>query len=219
MSDQTEIHKYRAMLENLSEQPENLIVLEEIAENGNVDVMYILGWCYFKGKYLPKDYNKSLYWLEKAKIFGNTKAEKLIEQISKVYQRVLILTFIFLIFVAIPYMLVFIGIPIVSSVKAAYLVKDPKNIRDNGCLLYANKETKYGEPMLYLNQQAPATLRQLSINHDDVSKKIASLIKKNEKSGISYDEFRTIHSKECIKVRYIHIKVLWVSDDEIYDLQ
>lgn len=33
MSSQTEIQKYRAMLENLSEQPENLTALEEIAES------------------------------------------------------------------------------------------------------------------------------------------------------------------------------------------
>lgn len=77
MSDKTEIPKYRAMLENLSEQPENLMVLEEIAENGNADVMYILGWCYFKGEYLAKDLEKSQYWLEKAKQVKHEQAAEL----------------------------------------------------------------------------------------------------------------------------------------------
>ncbi len=78
MSNQTEIQKYRAMLENLSDQPENLTVLEEITENGNADVMYILGWCYFKGEYLAKDLEKSQYWLEKAKYLGHKKATELL---------------------------------------------------------------------------------------------------------------------------------------------
>ncbi len=78
MSNQTKIQKYRAMLENLSEQPENLMALEEIAENGNADVMYILGWCYFKGEYLAKDLGKSQYWLEKAKQSGHEQATELL---------------------------------------------------------------------------------------------------------------------------------------------
>lgn len=130
-------------------------------------------------------------------------------------QIALITTYILLI-LSILFIFIFVIIPIISSIKVAYLAKDPKNIRDNGCLLYANKATKYGEPMLYLNQQGPYTLRQLSINPDDFGKKLAKLIKE---SGISYDEFRKIHRKKCIQVRYIHSKVLWVSSDDIYDLQ
>ncbi len=37
----------------------------------------MLGWCYFKGEYLPKDFDKSLYWLEKAKLAGDDRAEEL----------------------------------------------------------------------------------------------------------------------------------------------
>ena len=77
MHDRSEIQKYREMLENLPQQPENLAKLEQLAENGNAEVMYILGWCYFKGEYLVKDLEKSLYWLEKAKQKGHKQAIKL----------------------------------------------------------------------------------------------------------------------------------------------
>lgn len=65
------------MLENVAQQPENLVKLEQIAKSGYTEVMYILGWCYFKGEYLPQDFARSLYWLEKAKTLGNTRAEEL----------------------------------------------------------------------------------------------------------------------------------------------
>lgn len=42
MSNRTEIQKYREMLENLPQQPENLAELEQLAENGNAEVIYIL---------------------------------------------------------------------------------------------------------------------------------------------------------------------------------
>lgn len=71
------IKQYRMMLENLAQQPENLTKLETIAQNGDTEAMYILGWCYFKGKYLTQDFTKSMYWLEKAKALGDTRAEEL----------------------------------------------------------------------------------------------------------------------------------------------
>lgn len=77
MSDKTEIQKYRTMLENLSQQPENLTKLEQLAEHGNVEVMYVLGWCYFKGGYLSKDLAKSQYWLEQAILLNYQPAQKL----------------------------------------------------------------------------------------------------------------------------------------------
>lgn len=49
MNKDNPTEQYRTMLENLPQQPENLQQLEAIAENGNTEVMYILGWCYFKG--------------------------------------------------------------------------------------------------------------------------------------------------------------------------
>lgn len=78
MNKDNPTEQYRTMLENLPQQPENLQQLEAIAENGNAEVMYILGWCYFKGEYLPKDLDKSQYWLEKAKATGHEKAEELL---------------------------------------------------------------------------------------------------------------------------------------------
>lgn len=75
---QNPTQQYRTMLEALPEHPENLTKLETIAENGDAEVMYILGWCYFKGEYLPKDLEKSMYWLEKAKQTGNNRAEELL---------------------------------------------------------------------------------------------------------------------------------------------
>lgn len=77
MNKDNPTEQYRTMLENLAQQPENLQQLEAIAENGNAEVMYILGWCYFKGEYLPKDLDKSQYWLEKAKVAGHEKAIEL----------------------------------------------------------------------------------------------------------------------------------------------
>lgn len=67
----------QSMLENLHNNPDNLIKLETLANEGNADVAYILGWCYFKGEYLPKDLTKSMYWLEKAKTLGDDRAEEL----------------------------------------------------------------------------------------------------------------------------------------------
>ncbi|ULJ62198.1 hypothetical protein [Wielerella bovis] len=77
MNKDNPTEQYRTMLENLAQQPENLQQLEALAENGNAEVMYILGWCYFKGEYLPKDLDKSQYWLEKAKVAGHEKAIEL----------------------------------------------------------------------------------------------------------------------------------------------
>lgn len=71
------IKQYQMMLGNLAQQPENLTKLEAIAQNGDAEVMYILGWCYFTGKYLPQDFIKSMYWLEKAKASGDARAEEL----------------------------------------------------------------------------------------------------------------------------------------------
>ena len=78
MHDRSEIQKYREMLENLPQQPENLAKLEQLAENGNAEVMYILGWCYFKGEYLVKDLEKSQYWLANAKNQGHKNATELL---------------------------------------------------------------------------------------------------------------------------------------------
>lgn len=68
---------HQTMLENLHNNPDNLTKLETLANEGNADVAYVLGWCYFKGEYLPKDFTKSLYWLEKAKTLGDDRAEEL----------------------------------------------------------------------------------------------------------------------------------------------
>lgn len=72
-----DLQSYQSMLENLHSSPDNLTNLETLANEGNADVAYMLGWCYFKGEYLPKDFNKSLYWLEKAKLAGDNRAEEL----------------------------------------------------------------------------------------------------------------------------------------------
>lgn len=77
MHDRSEIQKYREMLENLPQQPENLAKLEQLAENGNAEVMYILGWCYFTGEYLAKNLDKSLYWLNKAILLNYQPAQQL----------------------------------------------------------------------------------------------------------------------------------------------
>lgn len=125
-----------------------------------------------------------------------------------------ILSYIVLVF-AIPFTFVFIGIPIISSIQAAKLAKDPKNIRNNGCLRYATVTDKYGASMFYLNQQGPHTLRELSIK-SNLSSQIGKLI---DESNLSYNEFVKIHTKKCIQVRYIHYKLLGTSGDYIYDLQ
>lgn len=67
---------YQSLLEKVPTNPTVLNHLEKIAQN-DVELMYILGWCYFKGEYLPQDLDKSMYWLEKAKSLGNQKAEEL----------------------------------------------------------------------------------------------------------------------------------------------
>lgn len=135
--------------------------------------------------------------------------EHLKKRIAHIFAYILLALFI-------PFVFVIAGIPMISSMQVVKLAKNPKNIRDNGCLLYANKTDKYGGSMFYLNQKGPYTLRQLSINPDDSSKKLAKLIRE---SGLSYYEFVGVHSKECIKVRYIHNKILWASGDKIYDFQ
>ncbi len=112
------------------------------------------------------------------------------------------------------FLFVFVGIPMISSFQVAQLAKDYKNIRDDGCLLYASKSDKHGSLMFYLNQQGPYTLRQISIYPDKSSRQLGKLIRE---SGLSYYDFASIHSKECIRVRYIHSKTLWVSGDDLYD--
>lgn len=77
MMGSSAIKQYQMMLENLAQQPENLTKLETLTQNGDAKVMYILGWCYYTGKYVAKDLNKSQYWLEKAKTLGDDRAEKL----------------------------------------------------------------------------------------------------------------------------------------------
>ncbi len=109
---------------------------------------------------------------------------------------------------------VFAGIPMIASVKVAQLAKDYKNIRDDGCLLYASKSDKHGSLMFYLNQQGPYTLRQISIYPDKASLQLGKLI---DESGLSFYDFASIHSKECIRVRYIRSKTLWASGDHLYD--
>ncbi len=131
------------------------------------------------------------------------------ERIAYIFAYILLALFI-------PFVFVIAVIPMISSMQVAQLAKNPKNIRDNGCLLYANKTAKHGIPMFYLNQKGPYTLRQLAIKPDDLSRKMGKLI---DDSGLSYHEFLHIHTKECIKVRYIHSKTLWISGDDIYDLQ
>ena len=125
-----------------------------------------------------------------------------------------ILSYIVLAF-AIPFIFVFIGIPKISLIQATKLAKNPKNIRNNGCLLYAGVTDKYGASMFSLNQQGPYTLGELSIK-SDFSRKIGKLI---DESNLSYNEFVKIHTKECIRVRYIHYELLGVSRNHIYDLQ
>lgn len=105
-------------------------------------------------------------------------------------------------------------IPFVSARKVEYLAKDPKNIRDDGCLMYASKSDKHGSLMFYLNQKGPYTLRQISINPEQSDRQLGKLIRE---SGLSYYDFVGVHSKECIRVRYIHNKTLWASGDDIYD--
>lgn len=85
---------YQTILENPHNNPNNLTHLETLANEGNADVAYMLGWCYFKGEYLPKDFDKSMAWLEKAKTLGDDRAEELmvycrflqIAELSKKYE-------------------------------------------------------------------------------------------------------------------------------------
>lgn len=107
-----------------------------------------------------------------------------------------------------------VGIPMISSFQVAQLAKNPKNIRDDGCLLYASKSDKHGSLMFYLNQKGPYTLRQISIYPEKSSRQLGKLI---DESGLSYYEFVSVYSKECIRVRYIHSKTLWASGDHLYD--
>lgn len=66
-------------LKNIQIQPEILQVLESLAKQGDSEMMYILGWCYLKGKYLPQDLDHSFYWLELAVNANHEKAKELIE--------------------------------------------------------------------------------------------------------------------------------------------
>lgn len=85
---------YQTILENPHNNPNILTKLETLANAGNADVAYILGWYYFKGEYLPKDFDKSMAWLEKAKTLGDDRAEELmvycwflqIAELSKKYE-------------------------------------------------------------------------------------------------------------------------------------
>ncbi|WP_169798101.1 SEL1-like repeat protein [Moraxella oblonga] len=71
------ISHHQSLLEHIHSNPDNLTKLETLANEGNADVAYMLGWCYFKGEYLPKDLTKSMAWLEKAKTLGDDRAEEL----------------------------------------------------------------------------------------------------------------------------------------------
>lgn len=112
------------------------------------------------------------------------------------------------------FLFVMVGIPMISSFQVAQLAKNPKNIRDDGCLMYASKSDKHGGSMFYLNQKGPYTLRQISIYPEKSSRQLGKLIRE---SGLSYYDFVGVHSKECIKVRYIHSKTLWAFGDHLYD--
>lgn len=115
---------------------------------------------------------------------------------------------------SIVFLFVMVGIPMISSFQVAQLAKDYKNIRDDGCLLYASKSDKHGSLMFYLNQKGPYTLRQISIYPEKSSRQLGKLI---DESGLSYYDFASVYSKECIRVRYIHSKTLWASGDDLYD--
>ncbi|AWY19315.1 hypothetical protein LP123_12900 [Moraxella bovis] len=138
------------------------------------------------------------------------------EQASKIDYKNLIASIIgiALSIFGIAFLFVFMIIPMILSSKIAHLAKNPKNIRDDGCLMYASKSDKHGSLMFYLNQKGPYTLRQISIYPEKSSRKLGKLI---DESGLSYHEFASIHSKECIKVRYVSGKFLWVSSADIYD--
>ncbi|AWY19316.1 hypothetical protein DQF64_01435 [Moraxella bovis] len=112
------------------------------------------------------------------------------------------------------FLFVVAGIPMIASVKVSQLAKDYKNIRDDGCLLYASKSDKHGGSMFYLNQKGPYTLRQISIYPEKSDRQLGKLIRE---SGLSYYDFERVYSKECIRVRYIHSKTLWASGDHLYD--
>lgn len=73
---QDKLQQYQSILEQVSNNTADITNLEQLAQNDD-ELMYILGWCYFKGEYLPKDLAKSMYWLEKAKLSGDDRAEEL----------------------------------------------------------------------------------------------------------------------------------------------
>lgn len=112
--------------------------------------------------------------------------------------------------------IVSIIVPFIYSMQVKNLSRDPKNIKDNGCLLYSMKQDKYGSNTFYLNQQDSYTLTYITIKGSPFEKNFYQL-RKN--SNMTYDEFKKIHAKECIKVRYIHHDFLWMSRDYLYDLQ
>ena len=59
--------------------------------------------------------------------------------------------------------IVSIIVPFIYSMQVKNLSRDPKNIKDNGCLLYSMKQDKYGSNTFYLNQQDSYTLTYITI--------------------------------------------------------
>lgn len=104
----------------------------------------------------------------------------------------------------------------ISNYQVQKLAKDYRNIKSDGCLMYANVTDKHGGSMFYINQKGAYTLKQITFEDFPFEKRFSKLIKDD---NINYYEFKKIHTKECIKVRYVHHKFLWVSGDYIYDFQ
>jgi len=67
------------VVHELLKDVENLKIVKDLANQGDAKVMYILGWCYLKGEFLPRDLGKSYLWLEKVIFEHHEKAEELME--------------------------------------------------------------------------------------------------------------------------------------------
>ncbi len=101
-----------------------------------------------------------------------------------------------------------------SPFLAKNLAKDERNIKNNGCLIYAGKFNNHTD-MYSLNGQTSNRLEALTVKEFPFLKKWQSY---DTKFYLDFPKKYSSKSKECFKVKYISTKTLWFNVDFIYDV-
>lgn len=101
-----------------------------------------------------------------------------------------------------------------SPFLAKKLAKDERNIKNDGCLIYAGQWNNRLD-VYSLNGKRTNRLESLTTKEFPFLKKWKSY---DIKFRMDFEENYSSKSKECFKVKYISTKTLWFDVDFIYDV-